>query len=182
MSNTEVELNGRIYSWPKAPVVGVCIDGSEPGYIEAAVKSGVAPFFKQVTEQGTNRLAQCVVPSFTNPNNISIVTGRPPAVHGICGNFFYDRETESEVMMNEPEFLRVETIFSAFQRRGRQAPRRCNRRSRRGRDRARRRPRLQHPQPDAGRRNTKPAARRDARGDASLRREGLLVGPLRRSG
>ena len=33
-----------------------------------------------------------MVPSFTNPNNLSIVTGAPPAVHGICGNYFYDRE------------------------------------------------------------------------------------------
>jgi phosphonoacetate hydrolase len=118
MSNAVVELNGRSYSWPKDPVVGVCIDGSEPGYIEEAVKAGVAPFFKRVMEEGTNRLARCVIPSFTNPNNISIVTGRPPAVHGICGNFFYDRETDSEVMMNDPKFLRVETIFKAFQRRG----------------------------------------------------------------
>ena len=118
MSNAAVELNGRSYSWPKDPVVGVCIDGSEPGYIEEAVKAGVAPFFKRVMEEGTNRLARCVIPSFTNPNNISIVTGRPPAVHGICGNFFYDRETDSEVMMNDPKFLRAETIFRAFQRRG----------------------------------------------------------------
>ncbi len=118
MSNAVVELNGRSYSWPKDPVVGVCIDGSEPGYIEEAVKAGVAPYFKRVMEEGTNRLARCVIPSFTNPNNISIVTGRPPAVHGICGNFFYDRETDSEVMMNDPKFLRVETIFKAFQRRG----------------------------------------------------------------
>jgi len=118
MSNAVVELNGRSYSWPKDPVVGVCIDGSEPGYIEEAVKAGVAPFFERVINGGTNRIARCVIPSFTNPNNISIVTGRPPAVHGICGNFFYDRKNDSEVMMNDPKFLRVETIFKAFQSRG----------------------------------------------------------------
>ncbi|MEE9589967.1 MAG: phosphonoacetate hydrolase [Hyphomicrobiaceae bacterium] len=118
MSNAVVELNGRSYSWPKDPVVGVCIDGSEPGYIEEAVKAGVAPFFERVINGGTNRIARCVIPSFTNPNNISIVTGRPPAVHGICGNFFYDRINDSEVMMNDPKFMRVETIFKAFQRRG----------------------------------------------------------------
>ena len=118
MSNAVVELNGRSYSWPKDPVVGVCIDGSEPGYIEEAVKAGVAPFFERVINGGTNRIARCVIPSFTNPNKISIVTGRPPAVHGICGNFFYDRNNDSEVMMNDPKFLRVETIFKAFQSRG----------------------------------------------------------------
>jgi len=68
-----------------------------------------------VLAQGTNRIADCVVPSFTNPNNLSIVTGAPPAVHGICGNYFFDRESNSEVMMNDPKFLRVGTILAALQ-------------------------------------------------------------------
>jgi phosphonoacetate hydrolase len=55
-----------------------------------------------------------VVPSFTNPNNMSIVTGVPPSVHGICGNYFYDREAGAEVMMNDPKYLRVGTILAAF--------------------------------------------------------------------
>jgi phosphonoacetate hydrolase len=71
-----------------------------------------------VLKEGTNLVGDCVVPSFTNPNNLSIVTGRPPAVHGICGNYFLDPETGKEVMMNDPKFLRVETLFPAFQRAG----------------------------------------------------------------
>lgn len=110
-----IEVNGRHYAKPENPVVVVCVDGSEPGYIEEAVKTGQAPFFAKVIESGTSRLANCVVPSFTNPNNLSIVTGRPPAVHGICGNFFYDAESDSEIMMNDPSLLRVPTIFKAFQ-------------------------------------------------------------------
>jgi phosphonoacetate hydrolase len=93
----------------------VCVDGSEPGYIEKAVEAGMAPFLGRVLTSGTNALADCVVPSFTNPNNLSIVTGVPPRVHGICGNFFYDREANAEVMMNDPKFLRVGTIFKAMQ-------------------------------------------------------------------
>ncbi len=27
-----IEVNGRSYAWPDAPVVVVCIDGSEPDY------------------------------------------------------------------------------------------------------------------------------------------------------
>ena len=118
MSNTVVELNGRSYSWPKVPVVGVCFDGSEPGYIEEAVQAGVAPYFERILKDGTNRIADCVIPSYTNPNNLSIVTGCPPAVHGICANFFHDRDTDSEVMMNDPKFLRAETILKAFHARG----------------------------------------------------------------
>jgi len=76
----------------------------------------VMPWMKKIVEQqGTDLRAHCVVPSFTNPNNISIVTGVPPVVHGICGNFYYDRENDREVMMNEPELLRTPTIFKAFQ-------------------------------------------------------------------
>jgi phosphonoacetate hydrolase len=57
-----------------------------------------------------------VIPSFTNPNNLSIITGRPPAVHGIAGNYFYDREQGVEVMMNDPKFLRAPTILAGVQR------------------------------------------------------------------
>ena len=111
-----VSINGRDYRWPERPVVVVCIDGSEPDYIEQAVAAGVMPWMKKVIEQqGSDLRAHCVVPSFTNPNNISIVTGVPPVVHGICGNFYYDRDNDREVMMNEPELLRTPTIFKAFQ-------------------------------------------------------------------
>ena len=113
-----IQVNQRTYAWPDQPVVVVCIDGSEPGYIEAAVEAGVAPFFATILASGTNRRANCVVPSFTNPNNLSIVTGAPPSVHGICGNFFLDPETGDEVMMNEPRFLRAPTLFQAFQQAG----------------------------------------------------------------
>jgi phosphonoacetate hydrolase len=110
-----VTVNGRHYRAPERPAVIVCGDGSEPGYIEKAAEAGMAPWFARVLAQGTNRIADCVVPSFTNPNNLSIVTGAPPAVHGICGNFFYDRDANAEVMMNDPKFLRVGTILAAPQ-------------------------------------------------------------------
>lgn len=112
---TTFEANGRSYGPMKAPVVAVCIDGSEPGYIEAAAEAGQAPFLKRILAEGTNRLARCVVPSFTNPNNLSIVTGRPPSVHGISGNFFYNPDTGEEVMMNDPKLLRAPTLFEAAQ-------------------------------------------------------------------
>ncbi|MBI1986390.1 MAG: phosphonoacetate hydrolase [Rhodospirillales bacterium] len=101
-----VTVNGRTYAWPSRPVVVVCIDGSEPAYIEKAVAAGL--------KTGADLRADCVVPSFTNPNNISIVTGVPPKVHGIAANYFLDRATGEEVMMNEPRFLRAGTIFKAF--------------------------------------------------------------------
>ncbi len=115
-SKPNVSVNGREYRWPQQPCVVVCIDGSEPDYIIEAVKAGVMPWMERIIEgQGADLRCNCVVPSFTNPNNISIVTGVAPEVHGICGNFYYDRENDREVMMNEPHLLRTPTIFKAFQ-------------------------------------------------------------------
>ncbi len=109
-----VSINGRTYAWPQNPVVAVCIDGSEPDYIEQAIAGGHMPYLENALKNGADLRAHCVVPSFTNPNNLSIVTGQPPAVHGISGNFFLDPDSGEEVMMNDPKFLRADTIFKAF--------------------------------------------------------------------
>ena len=109
-----VTVNGKRYRWPDKPLVVVCVDGSEPAYIPEAVRAGVAPFLGRLLLEGTALEADCVVPSFTNPNNLSIVTGVPPASHGICGNYFYDRDADAEVMMNDPKYLRCGTLLAAF--------------------------------------------------------------------
>lgn len=119
IEKNRIKVNGRSYRWPTQPVVAVCVDGSEPAYIEDAIKAGMMPWCEQVTNgKGSDLRVDCVIPSFTNPNNLSIVTGVPPVVHGICGNFYYDRDLDQEVMMNEPSLLRAPTIFTAFQEAG----------------------------------------------------------------
>jgi phosphonoacetate hydrolase len=112
--NRDVIANGRRYRIPTTPTVAVCIDGSEPGYIESAVAKGLAPNIDRLMKTGSNLLAESVIPSFTNPNNISIITGRPPAVHGIAGNYFYDTAANVEVMMNDVRFMRADTIMKAL--------------------------------------------------------------------
>ena len=109
-----VTVNRREYAWPKQPVVVVCIDGSEPDYIERAVADGAMPFLSEALKTGSDLRGDCVVPSFTNPNNISIVTGVPPSVHGIGANFFFDRDSGEDVMMGNPKFMRAGTIYKAF--------------------------------------------------------------------
>ena len=109
-----VEANGRTYRWMSDPVVVVCVDGCEYEYLERAASSGCTPFIAGLLKPGTAFKAEAVVPTFTNPNNLSIVTGAPPAVHGICGNFFYDREANAEVMMNDPKYLRAPTVLAGF--------------------------------------------------------------------
>ncbi|WP_171212750.1 phosphonoacetate hydrolase [Ruegeria sp. HKCCA5426] len=111
---TPVTANERVYPAPKVPAIAICLDGCEPEYLDVAIAKGLMPTLKRIRETGTDRLAHSVIPSFTNPNNLSIATGRPPIVHGICGNFLYDPETGEEVMMNDVRFLRAPTIFSQF--------------------------------------------------------------------
>jgi phosphonoacetate hydrolase len=114
LHQSAINVNGREYRYPRMPTVAICLDGSEPGYIEEAIKAGLAPHLDRLMKTGANLLGKCVIPSFTNPNNISIITGQPPKLHGIAGNYFYDRGTGEEVMMNEARFLRAPTIFQAF--------------------------------------------------------------------
>ncbi len=113
-----VRVNGRSYAWPRRPLVVICVDGCAPEYLTRAMAAGAMPHLVGVLSKGTDRRADAVVPTFTNPNNVSIVTGVPPSVHGICGNYFYDRDAGVEVMMNDPKYLRAETILAAFARAG----------------------------------------------------------------
>ena len=109
-----LSVNTRSYKLPTQPTVVVCVDGCEPDYLGQAVGTGQMPWMKQALASGTGLIADCVVPSFTNPNNLSIVTGVPPSVHGICGNYLFDTATGTEVMMNDAKWLRAPTLLAAL--------------------------------------------------------------------
>jgi phosphonoacetate hydrolase len=113
-----IDVNGVRYRWPERPVVVVCNDGGDPEYLDAALAAGVVPHTARFMRSGFSGIAQCVIPSFTCPNNVSIVTGSPPAVHGISGNFYLEPESGRAVVMTGPELMRAPTILAAFSRRG----------------------------------------------------------------
>ena len=116
---TSFTVNGRTYSPPARPVVGICLDGSADEYLNAALIRSCMPHLLNISINGFRGLARGQMPSFTNVNNASIVTGVPPSIHGIGGNFFYDAAADREVMTNDASFLRAPTIFPAAQRAGR---------------------------------------------------------------
>src|SRR5712692_9078338 len=113
-----VSLNGRSYRLPTRPTVVICVDGCDPTYLDAGIAAGVLPTIARWREAGSFALAEAVMPTFTNPNNMSIVTGAPPALHGISGNFTLDRDSGAEVMMTDPELLRSDTILALMSQAG----------------------------------------------------------------
>jgi phosphonoacetate hydrolase len=98
--------------------VVICVDGFDPEYLESGIRSGTLPTFKSFVENGFHATAKSCMPSFTNPNNVSIITGAPPSVHGIAGNFFLDRETGKETMITDDSLLRGSTILEQMSCRG----------------------------------------------------------------
>jgi phosphonoacetate hydrolase len=118
MGGESFVLNGTTYHWPSRPVVVVCIDGGDPAYIEQGLRERTIPHLERCMRQGFYAIADGTVPSFTCPNNMSIVTGAEPAVHGISGNFYLEPETRRPVVMTGPELLRSRTVLAEYARRG----------------------------------------------------------------
>ncbi len=114
-----IELSGRHYREPTRKTVVFCVDGCAPEYLDLALEDGLMPALAHAREAGglyTRGLGQ--MPSFTNPNNLSIVTGLPPSGHGISGNYYFDAAARAEVPMNEPRFLRAPTLFERMEQAG----------------------------------------------------------------
>ncbi len=105
-----MKINSRDYPLVDVPIVGICMDGTSYPYYEKAAE--VMPNLQRFIREGAFGMVKSAIPSFTNPNNMAIVTGVPPKVNGICGNFYWDAELGREVMMNDPKYLKVPTILS----------------------------------------------------------------------
>jgi len=118
MKQPSVTVNGVTYAWPEAPVVVVCVDGGDPAYFERGLADGILPHVARFMGEGFAGTADGTVPSFTCPNNMSLVTGVPASVHGISGNYYLDRATGEAVVMTGPELLRAETVLAGFSRAG----------------------------------------------------------------
>jgi phosphonoacetate hydrolase len=109
-----VEANGIRYRWPRQPVVVVCIDGGDPAYLQRYLADGAIPHIARFIGQGFSAVADGTMPSFTCPNNMSIITGTPASRHGISGNYYLDTASGRPVVMTGPELLRGDTIISRF--------------------------------------------------------------------
>jgi phosphonoacetate hydrolase len=114
MSQPAVTVNGTHYRWPDRPLVVVCIDGGDPAYFRRFLSDGAIPYIARFIRQGFSAVADGTMPSFTCPNNMSIITGTPASRHGISGNYYLDTATGKPIVMTGPELLRGDTILSRF--------------------------------------------------------------------
>ena len=108
-----VSVNGRAYPVPRTRTAVFCLDGCDPAYLDDAFERRLVPRLAELVEGGTFALGRSQLPSFTNPNNLSIVTGAVPAVHGLPGNHYLD-PAGAEVQLDDPSFLRAPSIHAAF--------------------------------------------------------------------
>jgi phosphonoacetate hydrolase len=112
-----IQVNGKDYKDKQKPVVAICMDGTSYDYYEAAKDR--MPNLQRFIKEGSMGFVNSVIPSFTNPNNMAIATGVTPDINGICGNFYYDKALDEEVMMNDPKYMTADTIFAEYAKAGR---------------------------------------------------------------
>ena len=118
MTDRTFTVNARAYRVPTRPTVVFTIDGCDPRYLDDALTRGLMPRLAGMLKNGgAYELGRSQMPSFTNTNNISIVTGAPPVVHGLPGNHYLAPEG-AEVQLSDPSFLRAPSIHKALQDHG----------------------------------------------------------------
>ena len=113
-----ISVNGRFYRKPHRPTIVILVDGFDPAYLQQGLKDGILPNLARFGTEGFAATARGVMPSFTNPNNTSVLTGTVPAVHGISGNYYLDRRTATEIMITDASALRCDTIMGALSQAG----------------------------------------------------------------
>jgi phosphonoacetate hydrolase len=91
------------------------IDGFDPGYVQPARMPRLGALMKA----GASTLdGRGVLPSLTNVNHISLLTGTYPARHGLSTNFYYDRGTRTDVFMEQVSFVQEPLVFERFKAAG----------------------------------------------------------------
>jgi phosphonoacetate hydrolase len=113
-----VQVNGRDYQAPRKPTLVLTVDGGAPAYFDDALARGLMPNLAAILAAGGEyRRGLAEMPSLTTPNNLSIVTGVTPAVHGIPGNYCRI-EDDTELVLTDPALVRVTTIHAVLRQVG----------------------------------------------------------------
>ena len=85
----------------------IIIDGFDPEYLDACD----TPNIDEVCAKGFLNIGDSMMPSVTNVNNVSMVTGLYPESHGINSNYWLDPASGVETYMESADFILEETVF-----------------------------------------------------------------------
>lgn len=113
-----INVNSIDYHHPKAPTVVICIDGCAPQYLTQTGRNKYIPTIIKFKKNGFSGIADCIIPSYTNPNNVAIITGTPPQINGIVGNWIYDTKNMVERSLSSSDDLKCKTILQVFSEAG----------------------------------------------------------------
>lgn len=95
----------------------ICIDGCSPEYL----KKAKTPNLDRIKSQGFYLEGKALIPTVTNLNNVSIITGVYPAEHGIVANFYLDPKTQKGIYLESSEAILAETIFERLAKQGKKS-------------------------------------------------------------
>ena len=90
-------------------IIVICVDGFDPEYFDVIDTPNID---RLIQNGGFYCIGKSMWPSVTNVNNVSILTGEYPSVHGICSNYRYLQETGEEIYMESSEYILSPTIFT----------------------------------------------------------------------
>jgi phosphonoacetate hydrolase len=118
MSARRFSCNGREYRAPGSRTLAICLDGTAREYLDRALDRGLMPHLAGALRSGGGVwMASAQMPTLTNVNNASIVTGVDAAAHGISGNHYLAADGR-ETQLTDARALRAETILAAAARAG----------------------------------------------------------------
>ena len=92
----------------------IMVDGLDPEYLESCS----TPILRQLAGDGFMVEGKAMMPTVTNVNNVSLITGSYPQAHGITTNYWFNRQTASELYMESGEFIEIETMFQRAEAQG----------------------------------------------------------------
>ena len=88
------------------------------GFGEAYYRNSKMPTLNDMEKKGIFKIVPSLMPSVTNLNNASIVTGELPAIHGITGNSYVNPTSGEEEFMESADLVLAPTLFERAAKKG----------------------------------------------------------------
>lgn len=95
-------------------VIVIMMDGFGDDYYS----NSDMPTLRSMAKKGIYKVVPSLMPSVTNVNNASIITGVPPDINGITGNAFLNPATGKEELTEDPDLVLTPTIFERAHKAG----------------------------------------------------------------